>query len=235
MRREARNAVALSFQQQQPQRPVAVRLVSNTLISIHGVNPLKVYQDCIDGKYNDPPDFLTPTSSRDYECRSLDTIEISRLNTAPMCLHKDVNGETYRSITTEVGSFAGEQGGECIYCRYPFQGERFGYCCVAPYMDKGQRTYIVRDKKNCSPECLLAHLRSLRIPEHLYLSYRDWTMDMLKHGFGLANVVPADDYRFLEKNDGTQSYAAWTAKRGKFKKMTDVIILPSKEEYRLLM
>jgi len=52
-------------------------------------------------------------------------------------------------------------------------------------------------------------------------------MDMLKHGFGLANVVPADDYRFLEKNDGTQSYAAWTAKRGKFKKMTDVIILPS--------
>lgn len=213
-----------------PQAPV--KIVASPLVSIHGISLAEMYKEHIEGKYNNPPSFFpTIVTQPKYLVSSLARDACTRYNT-----HCMASGESFSSTSINViEPTTAALPKECFYCRLPYNEYSFGYACKAPKLLGGIKTYVTTDNRNCSPECMFAHLLSLRFPNDQERNRCiDWTIDMLKNAFGMTNIIPSPDYRLLEKNGGKVPQSEWISKRGKYQFMEGCELLVKGQEYRIL-
>lgn len=216
-----------------------VKIVSSPLVSIHGICLEEIYAEFSQGKYVATPEFFpTLVAPAKYLPSMLTKGVFSMHNT-----HSTVDGELFRSTPINCDDKTEESPKECFYCRYEYTGYSFGYVCKALYKStlastpsgKQVTTFVTTDNRICSPECTLAHLLSIRFPSERERGLCvDWTMQMFKLAFGMDKVIPADDYRLLEKNGGKESQSTWVAKRSKYQFMQGYQILTKSQAYRIL-
>jgi len=216
------------------QQGVSIKLVSSSLVTVYGISTQNIYAKYIAGHYKKAPAFLAKRDTVAFKIPN-NNHEVSQSTQSSHCLHIDVTGETSHSITSGIVAFAGKPGGECYYCRIPYTTESLGYPIQPSTVENGCRKFITTDNNICSPECLVAYINYIAFPSPaIRLMYMTWTLEMLRYGFGLTTVIPADDFRLLEKNGGTESSSTWITKRSKYQRMHDVIIIPSKFETKVI-
>ena len=212
-----------------------VRTPASPVVSIHNIDPKKILANYKEGKYKDFPAFLSKVTATNTVSTNISGRNgVSSGPQSPICAHVDTSGVTSMSVTTGNGAFEDQPGGECYYCRHPYTTEAFGYTPQPAICSDDEVVFVAEDKNICSPECLIAYLSYINLRPETRIAYIGYTLDMLRRGYGISHVVPASDFRLLIKNGGTESYDTWVAKRGKYKKMEGVRIVPSKLQFRVL-
>lgn len=211
-----------------------IKPVSVPVVSLHNISPQEVLKNLKEGKYDVAPEFLRKSSMLSSAPVVLaNEHSVSRGTQTSVCVHVDVTGVVMRSVTTGNDAFEGRLGGECYYCRYPYTTEGLGYAIKPAVCKEGKIVFFVADKGCCSLECLLAYLNYINLRPEVRRAYLDNTLDMIWQAFSLRGVRPANDFRLLQKNGGTETYEAWSSSRVSYKKAEGVIIVPTKYEYYL--
>lgn len=199
------------------------------IVSISNVDVKSIESNI--SKYSDKPSFLIGDESKKVSVASTligpgrkDRIVISSRT-----------GSRTEVIVTGTDNDDENKIKECFYCRLPYKCRSLGYPVICSIIN-GQTVYYVKDKRICSPGCLLSHLESINLSIEEREKYKKLTWEMFEKLYkDVDSIVPADDFRVLEKNGGSMKESEWTNKNIRAKKEEDCHLISLQEHYTLYM
>ncbi len=204
------------------------------IVSIHQINHDLIIAKIESGYFNQQPSFFNISNVKQkYSNKSiLDKIEnTSHTAITDRCIHTNITGTKTESITTGVRAFKGKKGGRCYYCRLKFTHEPLGYAIAVQYKNDIP-TYFIEDAMICGPRCVLKYIDYIKLPARHESQYRRLTNNMLEDKYG-PNIIPAQDFRTLEVNGGTESKEVWENPNIKYTEVFGIMIIPIKREYKI--
>ena len=209
------------------------------------VNPNNILRDVEEGKYNSRPKFLV-SKQPNSRLRSKPAIPTDVEQAVPDVLLDNNQEDRYTRVTSTgnkielvTSEVAATQNkivsGECLYCRLRHDSLELGLCYdITTDLETGEEFYYVKNRRICSPACLISYLGYIHIPPRERAMIEAYTLSMLRSICG-QDYVPegADDFDLLEKNGGGLSYEGWSDDRVSYdpSQTRTVRIVPTKAEY----
>lgn len=202
---------------------------SSPIFGLKGINPSSILADIYAGKYSARPVFSLGGRKK---LDPLSDTAVSTSNQNSRCMYVFSDGtEGYETVTTGIDTFDGSVvTGLCIYCmRYRMLP--FGVCTRVEVTPLGLR-YLVEDVRMCRPECSIARIYEMDLPEREKDVYIKNTQDMLRAKTGETKQFRrARDFRHLIEHGGCMTDEEWSDGNNTYTLLHNVLILPIKREY----
>ena len=84
-------------------------------------------------------------------------------------------------------------GGECLCCGEQYNHAGLGICIDMKQDETDETKHVVKNKKICSPPCLIAYLAHIRIPPRERDGIERMTLAMLRSKYGQSYVPVASE------------------------------------------
>lgn len=213
----------------------STKILAAPLVSVN-VNPSKVTQAIIEGRYNTRPSFLDALVKKGKSKSEQATLGLPSCDDQePRYTRTTLTGEKLNIVTTGVDVCKGEvRRGPCLYCRV--ERELILGICVSKIWNckKEEFTYYDKSRRLCSPPCLISQLGYMHIPQEERSRLERDTICMLRDLYGQDYVpTPASDFELHEKNGGALTDEEWLSSQTQYTPVGfgHVEIIPVKYEF----
>ncbi|CAH6421605.1 Hypothetical protein POVR2_LOCUS409 [uncultured virus] len=208
---------------------------------ILNVNATNVLEDVQDDKYNSRPKFLTSKAKKKPKTAELivqsQSNAVTLSNQQPSYTIVSVTGKQINVVTSEISATLEDttQPGECLYCRTWSDNLTLGICYdITIDVETGKQIYYLKNRRICSPPCLISQLGYMHIPARERPTIEGYTLALLRSVCG-DDYVPeaADDFMLLEKSGGSLTYDKWSDPLVSYdpSQMLTTRVVPTKAEY----